>query len=150
MFDEEDSGVMCLPGQVPAAPASAADAVAMVAAGLGWLATTDVASLTTIEQTDCLRGLERASSMHIAARSRVLSAFHAQAGYEDDGQGSVRTWLKWQTRITGGAASQATARSATRWVPGRSPNPGRGRSPTGPTSCPPRCAATRMCSCWVR
>jgi hypothetical protein len=42
--------------------------------------------------------------MHIAARSRVLSAFSAQAGYEDDGQGSARTWLKWQTRITGGAA----------------------------------------------
>jgi hypothetical protein len=95
---------MCLAGQMPAAPASAADAVAMVAAGLGWLAKTDVASLTTIEQADCLRGLERASSMHIAARSRVLSAFHAQGGYEDDGQGSARTWLKWQTRVTGGAA----------------------------------------------
>ena len=85
---------MCLAGQVPATPSTAADAVAMVAAGLGWLATTDVASLTTIEQADCLRGLERASSMHIAARSRVLSAFNAQAGHEDDGQGSARTWLK--------------------------------------------------------
>ena len=95
---------MCLAGQVPATPSTAADAVAMVAAGLGWLAKTDVASLTTIEQADCLRGLERASSMHIAARSRVLSAFSAQGGHEDDGQGSARTWLKWQTRITGGAA----------------------------------------------
>jgi Domain of unknown function (DUF222)/HNH endonuclease len=109
VFDKEDSGVMCLPGQVPAAPASTADAVAMVAAGLGWLAKTDVASLTTIEQADCLRGLERASSMHIAARSRVLSAFSAQGGCEDDGQGSARTWLKWQTRITGGAAYGALA-----------------------------------------
>ena len=95
---------MCLAGQVPAAPVTTADAVAMVAAGLGWLAKTDVASLTTIEQADCLRGLERAASMHTAARSRVLSAFSAQAGFEDDGQGSARTWLKWQTRITGGAA----------------------------------------------
>ncbi len=95
---------MCLAGQVPATPSTAADAVAMVAAGLGWLAKTDVASLTTIEQADCLRGLERASSMHTAARSRVLSAFSAQGGCEDDGQGSARTWLKWQTRITGGAA----------------------------------------------
>ena len=95
---------MCLAGQMPAAPATTADAVAMVAAGLGWLATTDVASLTTIEQANCLRGLERAASMHTAARSRVLSAFSAQAGFEDDGQGSARTWLKWQTRITGGAA----------------------------------------------
>ena len=95
---------MCLAGQVPATPSTTADAVAMVAAGLGWLAKTDVASLTTIEQADCLRGLERAASMHTAARSRVLSAFSAQGGHEDDGQGSARTWLKWQTRVTGGAA----------------------------------------------
>src|ERR1700691_2094440 len=95
---------MCLAGQVPATPASTADAVAMVAAGLGWLATTDVASLTTIEQADCLRGLERSASMHIAARSRGLSAFSAQGGYEDDGQGWARTWLTWQPRIAGAAA----------------------------------------------
>jgi len=98
---------MCSPGQMPAAPATpstAADAVAMVAAGLGWLAAADVASMPSAVQADCLRGLERAASMHIAARSRVLSAFHAQGGYEDDGQGSARTWLKWQTRITGAAA----------------------------------------------
>jgi len=68
---------MCLAGQVPAAPA---DAVAMVQAGLGWLATTDVASLPTGVQADCLRGLERAASVHTAARSRVLAAFCAQAG----------------------------------------------------------------------
>ena len=98
---------MCVAGQVPAtpaAPSTAADAVAMVAAGLGWLAAADVASMPSAVQADCLRGLERAASMHIAARSRVLSAFHAQGGYEDDGQGSARTWLKWQTRITGAAA----------------------------------------------
>src|SRR5579875_1386766 len=98
---------MSLAGQVPAAPATAAEAVAMVAAGLGWLATTDVASLPTVEQAECLRGLERAASMHTAARSRVLGAFCAQAGYEDDGQGSPRTWLKWQTKVTGGAACGA-------------------------------------------
>src|SRR5580692_6144244 len=109
---------MCLAGQVPAAPSNTADAVAMVQAGLGWLATTDVASLTTIEQADCLRGLERAASMHIAAQSRVLSAFCAQAGHEDDGQGSPRTWLKWQTRVTGGAAS-----GALRWAKRRAAHP---------------------------
>jgi len=37
----------------------------------------------------------------------VLSAFCAQAGHEDDGHGSPRTWLKWQTRVTGGAAYRA-------------------------------------------
>src|SRR5690349_15546568 len=29
------------------------------------------------------------------------------AGFEDDGHGSARTWLKWQTRITAGAAAGA-------------------------------------------
>jgi Domain of unknown function (DUF222)/HNH endonuclease len=102
---------MCLAGQVPAAPATAAQAIAMVQAGLGWLAAADVASLPAAAQGDCLRGLERAASMHTAARSRVLSAFNAQGGYEDDGQGSARTWLKWQTRVSDGAAS-----GALRWM----------------------------------
>ena len=100
---------MCLAGQVPAAPATAAEAMAMVQAGLGWLATADVASLPTAEHADCLRGLERAESKVTAARSRVLDAFNAQCGYEDDGCGSARTWLKWQTRVTGGAAAGALA-----------------------------------------
>ncbi len=110
---------MCLAGQVPTAPSNAADAVAMVAAGLGWLATTDAASLATIEQADCLRGLERAASMHVAAQSRVLSAFCAQVGHEDDGHGSPRAWLKWQTRVTGGAAS-----GALRWAKRQAAHPG--------------------------
>ena len=100
---------MCLAGQVPAAPATTADAVAMAQAALSWLAETDVASLTTIEQADCLRGLERAASMHTAAQSRVLGAFHAQGGYEDDGHRSTKTWLSWQTRTTRGAAGRAVA-----------------------------------------
>jgi hypothetical protein len=100
---------MCLAGQVPAVPATAAEAMAMVQAGLGWLASTDAAALPTAVQADCLRGLERAESMHTAARSRVLGAFNAQVGYEDDGCGSVRTWLKSQTRVTGGAAAGALA-----------------------------------------
>src|SRR5215470_1098796 len=98
---------MCLAGQPPAAPANAAEAMAMAQAGLGWLAEADAASLTTAEQADCLRSLERARSVHTAARSRVLAAFHAQDGSADDGHGSTRTWLTWQTRIGGGAASDA-------------------------------------------
>jgi len=100
---------MCRAGQSPAEPASAADAVAMARAGLSWLAAADTASLTTAEQADCLRALEGAGSMHTAARARVLRAFSAQAGYEDDGHHSSRTWLKWQTRIGGGAAYAAVA-----------------------------------------
>jgi hypothetical protein len=59
---------MCLAGQVPAAPATATEAMAMVQAGLDQLATMDPTTLTTAEQADCLRGLERAESKHTAAR----------------------------------------------------------------------------------
>src|SRR5215472_10623765 len=100
---------MCLPGQAPPVPvpATAADAAAMAQAALSWLAAVDAGSLTTAEQADCLRALERAGSMHTAARARVLAAFTAQGGYEDDGQGTAKTWLRWQTRVSGGAAGGA-------------------------------------------
>ena len=44
--------IMCLPGQVPPVPATAADAAAMARAALGYLAAADAASLTTAEQAD--------------------------------------------------------------------------------------------------
>ena len=79
----------------------------MAQAGLAALAAVDAAGLTAAEQAGCLRALERAESMHAAARARLLRAFHAGGGYQDDGQGSARTWLAWQTRITRGAATGA-------------------------------------------
>ena len=101
---------MCLPGQplvrsVP--PATAAEAATMVQAGLAWLAAADPASLTVAEQADGLKALERAESMHTAARAAMLAGFSAQGGFEADGQGSAKSWLRWQTRITRGAASGA-------------------------------------------
>jgi hypothetical protein len=98
---------MYLPGQPPAPPATAGEALSAISAGLSYLNAADAASLTTAEQADCLRALEQAAAMHTAARARVLAAFHARGGCEDDGHGSTRTWLKWQTRITGGAAAGA-------------------------------------------
>ena len=49
--------------------------------------------------------------MHAAARAKVLEGFTAQRGFEDDGQGSARTWLTWQTRTTA-----AAARAAVGWM----------------------------------
>jgi hypothetical protein len=98
---------MCLAGQPPAPPVSAGEALSAISAGLDYLNAADVASLTTAEQAGCLRALEQATSRHIAARSKILAAFHAQDGCADDGHGSTRTWLTWQTRIGGGAASDA-------------------------------------------
>ena len=81
----------------------------MVLAGLGWLAGADAASMPASVQAECLRGLETALSIHTAARARVLAAFAAQGSCEDDGQGSPRTWLTWQTRVTRPAAGGAQA-----------------------------------------
>jgi hypothetical protein len=39
----------------------------------------------------------------------VLGAFAGQGGFEDDGHGSARAWVKWQTRVTAGAAVGAVA-----------------------------------------
>ena len=110
---------MCLPGQPPgspavpvtvpasAAPATAADAVAMAHAGLAYLAKADLASMPAAVQAECLRGLERAESLHTAARAGVLAAFMSCGGFQDDGQASARSWLRWQTRVTNGAAAGA-------------------------------------------
>ncbi|HET9898686.1 MAG TPA: DUF222 domain-containing protein [Streptosporangiaceae bacterium] len=91
----------------PGVPGSPGEAVQMVLAGLDWLASADVASVPAVVQADCLRSLERAASVHVAARSAVLSAFEARGGHEGDGQGSARAWLRWQTKVSGPAAGAA-------------------------------------------
>jgi hypothetical protein len=65
----------------------------------------DVGALPAAAQAGALRALGKAEAKHTAARARVLAAFSAQDGYEDDGHGSARVWLKWQTRVTKGAAA---------------------------------------------
>ncbi len=79
----------------------------MALAGLGWLAGADAAGVPVPVLAECLRGLEQALSVHTAARARVLGSFTARRGFEDDGQGSPRTWLTWQTKITRPAAGAA-------------------------------------------
>jgi Domain of unknown function (DUF222) len=88
-------------------PLSVTDALAMLDHALDSLNGTDLATLPTTAQAVLLRGLERAESKHTAARARALSAFAAQDGCETDGHGTARTWLRWQTRITKGAAAGA-------------------------------------------
>ncbi len=87
--------------------ASVSQALAMLHRALDHLNAADVASLPSGVQAEALRALERAEAKHTSARGRVLAAFAAQGGYEDDGQGTARTWLKWQTRITTSAAAGA-------------------------------------------
>jgi hypothetical protein len=88
-------------------PASVADALGMLDRALGYLAAADAAVLPTSVQADALLALAKAEARHTAARARVLAAFTAQGGYEDDGHGSARTWLRWRARVTSGAAAGA-------------------------------------------
>lgn len=88
---------------------SATQAMNMLIAALGYLATLDAASLPTATQAEALKCLERAESRHTVARSRILAAFSAQRGPEDDGLGSARMWLTFHTRTTKHAARGSVA-----------------------------------------
>jgi Domain of unknown function (DUF222) len=88
-------------------PSSVTEALAMLDRALDHLSAADAALLSAGVQAEALRALERAAAKHTVARARVLAAFAGQAAYEDDGQGSARTWLRWQTRVTPGAAAGA-------------------------------------------
>ena len=91
--------------------ASAHDALTAASAALSGLAGANATELTTAEQADCLRALERAQAQLIAARSAVLTAFTSARGFEDDAAGGPRSWLRWQTRVT-----TATAADAVGWM----------------------------------
>ena len=90
-------------------PGSALDALAMLDRALDYLNAADVASLPADTQAAALKSLEAAEAKHTAARAAVLSAFTACGGPEADGHGAARVWLRWQTRITKGAAAGAVA-----------------------------------------
>jgi len=88
-------------------PTSVSQALAMLHRALDHLNAADVASLPSGVQAEALRALERAQAKHTSARGRVLVAFAGQGGFEDDGHGTARTWLKWQTQVTTSAAAGA-------------------------------------------
>jgi hypothetical protein len=94
---------MCDTGQ----SATPAAALAMLESALDALNGADMAALPAAAQAQCLQVLERAGAKHTAARASALAAFTARGGFEDDGQRCARSWLKWQTQVTGGAAAGA-------------------------------------------
>ena len=105
-----------------APPASAAEALGMLKAAMGYLAAADATQLAAGTQAQCLRALERVHSMGTAARSSILAAFTAAQGYTADADYSPRAWLIHQLRVTKGAAVAYTA-----WVRRRGGAPaGRG------------------------
>ena len=86
------------------APASIAEAMTMVLAGLSYLAAADPAVLAAQAQAECLQTLERADAMTTAARARILAAFTAGQGYAEDADYGPASWLIHHTKITKGAA----------------------------------------------
>ena len=86
------------------APASIAEAMNMVLAGLRYLADADPTALAARAQAGCLQTLEQADAMSTAARARILAAFTAGQGYSADADYSPASWLIHRTRVTKGAA----------------------------------------------
>ncbi len=90
-------------------PDGVGGALAMLDRALDYLNTADLAALAVDTQAGAPKSLERAEAKHTAARTALLSAFTAGGGPEADGHGAARVWLRWQTRITKGAAAGAVA-----------------------------------------
>src|SRR5437016_516561 len=95
--------------QVGNAPACAREALDMVRAGLGYLATADAAQLAAATQAECLRELEQADAVATAARASMLAGFTAGKGYAGDAAYGAVSWLMHRTGITRGAAVGHTA-----------------------------------------
>jgi hypothetical protein len=96
--------VSTAPAAVPA-PASTAEALAMLEAVMGYLAAADPAAMPADTQARALKGLERLDAVETAARACLLGAFAAAKAYTGDGDYSPRSWLIHRTRITRGAAA---------------------------------------------
>jgi len=86
------------------APSSIADALAMLRAGMSYLAATDPTALAAQTQAECLETLEQLDAVETAARAGILAAFTAGQGYSADADYSSTSWLIHRTRITKGAA----------------------------------------------
>ena len=92
--------------------ANASEAMEMVHAGLGYLATADATQLAAETQARCLQMLEQANSMGTAARAAILAAFTSAQGYAADADYSPRAWLVNRTHIT----TKGAAVGYTAWV----------------------------------
>src|SRR5689334_7237520 len=88
--------------------ASAAEAMAMVHAGLAYIATADATAMSAAERARCLREMEQADAVATAARTSVLGAFAAGQDYADDGDYSACSWLIHRTQVTKGTAVDHT------------------------------------------
>ncbi len=87
-------------------PSNVDEALAMLRAGADYLARTGWAGLGGHEQGMALRSLGAITSTLTVAHAEALAALDTGGGYAADGHPSTRSWLKFQTRITGPAARE--------------------------------------------
>jgi len=85
-------------------PASTAEAMDMVLAGLRYMAAADPTALASQAQAECLQTLEHADAVSTAVRARCLGAFTNGQGYAEDADYSPTSWLIHRTKVTKGAA----------------------------------------------
>ena len=93
-------------------PGSAADALGMLEAAVGFFADSDPAGMPAALLAEVLAGLERADSVEAVARARLLAAFDAQDVSVTFGQRTTRTFLVHCLRVTKGQAAQHQALQA--------------------------------------
>jgi hypothetical protein len=85
-------------------PASTGEALAMVRAGMSYLAAADPTALAAQTQAEALQALEQLDAVETAARAWILGAFTAGQGYAADADYSATAWLIHRTKVTRGAA----------------------------------------------
>jgi hypothetical protein len=85
--------------------ASADGALAAITSGMRFLAELDAAQLPGPVIADTLRKLEQADAAEAVARGRLLWMFDTGRGYEAEGYGGVRNWVRYATRVTKGQAN---------------------------------------------
>ena len=89
--------------------ASADRALEAITSGMRFLAELDAASMPGPVIADALRALEQADAMEAVARGRMLWMFDTDRGYEGEGYGGVRSFVRFGTRVTKGQANAHVA-----------------------------------------
>ena len=87
-------------------PVCTDDALAMLQASMDHLAGTDWRELDGHAQGLALQALGAAQAKWTVAHAGALAALDASGGYAADGHPSVRTWLRFEERVTRPAASE--------------------------------------------
>jgi hypothetical protein len=85
--------------------ASAGGALEAITSGMRFLAELDAASVPAPVIAEVLTALEQADGLEAVARGRLLWVFDTGRGYEGEGYGGVRNWVRYGTRVTKGQAN---------------------------------------------